>query len=191
MKSELSTLRTFHEEHKHCQIEENNRRTALKEGSGCCDPCDSGLQSSSSQCKDDDSYNPNLNVILNQEAPLVPLTTKSTKPDENLPIQHDLILSKIWKKYIPKAKKLLKTLEESGRFHVDKMSMVKIDGLPLHVSIFNLMKECFHSKVRAANTLQPFVNLVMELNLQQYIVNKYFLIKDDEEASEYWYFIGN
>ena len=189
MKSELATLRNFQEAHKYCNSEENARKTALKDGNGCCDDCESEPQACSSK---DDSYNENLNVILNQEAPLVPLTTKASKPDANMPIPYDLVMSKVWKKYVPKAKKFLRVLEESGRFQVDKMSMVKIDSIPLHVSIFNLMKQCFQSNEKATNSLKPFVDLVMELNLQQYIVNKYFLVKDDgnSSSSEYWYYIG-
>ena len=58
MKSELATLRNFQEAHKYCNSEENARKTALKDGNGCCDDCESEPQPCSSK---DDSYNENLN----------------------------------------------------------------------------------------------------------------------------------
>ena len=202
MKQDLANLTKFKETHRNCKHEESKEDHDIitKEGKGADCVCDdrskcqaSSPQSDNSVCQKDTSFNENLNFILPNEAPSVDVSkTKSDSEKEKVPIPIELCLSKLWKKYTHKARKLLEELDNSSRFSVDKLSMVSIDELPLHISIFNLIKQCYKSKSHVGTNLDPFVDLIKELKLENYITNKYMLMKDDLNIlnTPYWYFIG-
>ena len=200
LKQDLANLQKFKESHQNCKQhsdEGHNDDSIIKEGKGAGCVCSSAgidhaspSQSCSNPCAKDFSYNPNLNVILPEEAPRVEIPHAESKVEVPIPIE--LCLSKIWKKHVNKARKLLEELEKSDRFSIDKMSMVSIDNLPLHISIFNLLKQCFESRTHISSNLSPFVDLVRDLHIENYIVNKYILMKDNIEIlnTPFWYYIG-
>lgn len=186
MKSELESLRQFCDSHKDCKSK-SEISDVMKEGSGCQDS-----ESDCGQCQPDLTYNENLTQVLRPKTPEVEVE-KNPHDSNNVPIPYHQIVEKLWKKNVPKATKLLQELEKSGRFSIDRLSMVSVDGVPLNVSIFNLMVDCFQSKNRLTGDLEPFIRLIKSLNLQKHVTNKYMLLNDNVHimSSPYWYFIGN
>ena len=85
---------------------------------------------------------------------------------------------------------LLKELEKINSFKIDKFSMVYIDKVPLHLSIFELMKISFQP-VKKVSHLNLYIKLLNEFHLTKYITNKFLLIQDETPIDwKYWYFIG-
>ena len=198
MRSELKTLKEFKETHLHCAKQSSSHHETLtKVGAGC----DGEIESSIDDCEQekvcscnngDSSFNDNLNTVLHQEAPTTEISN-DTSTDESAEFPHSLILSKIWKRHHFKASRILDELKKSGRFSIDKNSMVSIDSKPLHESVFQLMKVAFQPVKKDLSKYHVFAELLKELNLENFISNKYLLVKDHHPSvnlSSYWYYIG-
>ena len=163
-----------------------------KEGKGSC-MCNVSEDCNTSNipnCQSDASYNEDLRTILPTQAPN--LEIQNSNDQNKVPIPIELCLSKLWKRHLTKARNLLEALEKSDRFSIDKLSMVSVDDIPLHISIFNLLKECYQTRAKMSGKLQPFVNLIKDLKLESYVTNKYLLLSDDHNIlnTPYWFYIG-
>lgn len=190
MKSELASLRHFHGSHKECNKEKSEVSDVMKEGGG-----NQESENDCGQCQPDLTFNENLTQVLRPRSPEVEI--KDNLPNEEKSsissIPYHQIMEKLWKKNVPKATKLLQELDKSGRFTIDNLSMVSVDGVALNISIFTLMTECFQSKNRHVGDLDSFVKLIKTLNLQKYVTNKYLLLNDNVNlmSSPYWFYIGD
>ena len=190
MRSELKDLRAFKEAHS------SGSHALAKEGSGECsennvDPCS---ETNNCQCqKNDDSFNEDFNQVLPTEPPKVNvISEKDESSIDHFPTE--LITSKIWKRFHYKAKLLLTELENCPDFKMDKFSMVSINNIPLHLSIFQILKATFHPVKKDLNKYAPYVKLLKDLKLEKYVTNRYLLVDDqqanDNSLSPYWYYIA-
>ena len=191
LRSELKSLRDFKDSHSNC--------TAIltKQGAGDCEEDDFCPESSSSKgdgchCKaNDESYNKSLNAIVQQEPPSVEVRKPDESTDE-FPISMVLADSKLWQRYHHKASVLLAELYKSSSFKVDKLSMVFIDDVPLHCSIFQLMKVTFHPIRKNLHLYNSYIQLLEKLHLEKYVSNKYLMVKDIASVlPQYWFYIGH
>ena len=195
LREENKSLKKFYEEHKHCS------KVLVKDGSGNCncraqEECTTEPENESNLCppndpcsQPDNVVNPDLNQVIPQEEPKVSNHTEQEKT-EHITIPHDLIIKRLWKRHQFKCMQLLKKLEDIDSFKIDKLSMVYIDEVPLHISIFELMNKSFKPTKDVGN-LNLYKNLLSEYNLTNYITNKYLLVEEQKPIDwKYWYFIG-
>ena len=197
LRSENKTLKDFYETHKNC-----SKDGLVKLGGGNCFSCkanedcenpsmESEVCPESDPCQEKSPVNPDLTQVLNQVAPKVEVTEEPEKIDKNehVAIPHDLIVQRVWKRHQFKCAQLLKQLEEIEAFKIDKFSMVYINGSPIHLSIFELMKISF-APIKKVSHLNLYINLLNDYNLTNYITNRFLLLEEKPFDLKYWYFIG-
>ena len=194
LRAEIKELRAFKEAH-HAKTSEN----LTKEGSGgeCPDPdnlsCNDSDAKNNCNCQPSDqdcSYNEDLNKILEKDPPVV----ETEKKDEQK-IETSLILSRLWPRFHKKATSLLQELEKSSSFQVDKLSMVYIDGNPLDLSIFQVLRDTFHPNKKVnISKYSPYIQLLKKLGLTKFVSNKFILVEDklskNNVLPDNWYFIN-
>ena len=142
---------------------------------------------------DDSIVNTELTHILPLDSSNISNDMISERREQlHAPISEDVIVSKLSKKNQLKGKKLLEALKDSGRFEIDHLGIVKIDGVGIHSSVFDLLQISFCSKRKKVSGLDIYIKLLKSLNLFSFITN-HNIIEDDEdiEKNEFWYYIGN